>query len=105
MNSHSASNSLESLNEKYKFAAERAIRNIISTDVAEQTYAQILDGLPTEQSLEDSYVWIEGHPVYELKHKEICAGFIEKARHFRDQFNITDLSFEKTVKFRFMLSA
>ncbi|CAM1503228.1 Fc.00g080040.m01.CDS01 [Cosmosporella sp. VM-42] len=85
------------LDDAHKHIFERALLNLLSSDAAERTYAQILDGLPTEQSLDDSYVFMKGHPVYELKHTQICEGFLEKAREFRAQFNISQLRFEKSL--------
>jgi len=76
---------------------ERALVNILSTEAAEFTYAQILDGLPTEQSLNDSFGPMPGHPVHELKHTTLCEGSIEKARSFRDRFTLRDLKLETPV--------
>lgn len=88
---------LDVLDEEHAQVFKRALRNILRTEVAEFTYAQILDGLPTEQSLSDSYVFMEGHPVYELKHEEICEGYLEKAREFRSRFDASSLCVDESV--------
>lgn len=77
--------------------------NVLRTKVAEFTFAQILDGLPTEQSLNDSYFYMEGHPVYELEHKELCEGYFEKAREFRCRFDPSSLLFNQVVRLLFVL--
>ncbi|KAL6361420.1 hypothetical protein LRP88_04888 [Fusarium phalaenopsidis] len=74
----------------------RALGNILSTDNAVHTYAQILDGLPTEQSFLEGYVRLdETHPVFELGHTEMCEGFLDKAREFRDRFDPCELVFKE----------
>ncbi|KAH7245733.1 hypothetical protein BKA59DRAFT_174148 [Fusarium tricinctum] len=76
---------------------DRAVTNVLGTEVALLTYAQILDGLPTEQSLLDSTdvcTRCKDHPVLAMKHNEICPGFVEKAREFRAKFDIAVLEFE-----------
>lgn len=72
--------------------------NILMTAVAEFTYAQILDGLPTEQSLNDPYVYMKGHPAHELEHKELCKGYLDKTREFRSRFNPSSLLFNQAVR-------
>lgn len=76
----------------------RALLNILSTDLAELTYAQIIDGLPTVQSFKESYDYMKGHPVYELDHTDVCPGSLDTAREFRSKLEISDLRFEKRVR-------
>ena len=45
--------SLDLLDNEHKRTFKQALMNILMIDVAEFAYAQILDGLPTEQSLND----------------------------------------------------
>lgn len=91
-------NNLDILDEVHKSTFGQALMNILSTDVAEFTYAQILDGLPTEDSLREGYPWMEGHPVNELEHQQLCAGFIDKAREFRIQFDLSQLNLDDSVR-------
>ncbi|KAK7425893.1 hypothetical protein QQZ08_007607 [Neonectria magnoliae] len=88
---------LDVLDDEHIVTFRRALRRILATPLAEFTYAQILDGLPTEESLEDSYVYMESHPVYKLGHKDLCEGFLEKARSFRTSFDPSNLRFKQSV--------
>ncbi|RSL66083.1 hypothetical protein CEP54_003933 [Fusarium duplospermum] len=88
---------IDALPETHQDTFRRALRNILSTDVAEHTYAQILDGLPTEKSHLEGYVRLESHPVFLLGHKEICEGFLDKAREFRDRFDPSELVFKEDL--------
>jgi hypothetical protein len=64
-----------------------AISNLLSAEIAEQTFAQIIDGLP----LRDVAFSLRGteytrrDPVF--THVELCPGVLEKTRLFRDNFN------------------
>ncbi|ENH67001.1 hypothetical protein FOC1_g10004633 [Fusarium oxysporum f. sp. cubense race 1] len=76
---------LDVLDDEHRKVLDRAVRNVLNTEVAERVYAQIADGLPTEMSLIDSSDHVKDHPVYINRHTEICPGYIEKARVFRNQ--------------------
>ena len=89
--------SLDLLDDERNRTARQAIANVLNTELAEFTYAQILDGLPTQQSLLDSCNWMYDHPVITLKHVDLCDGFLEKARKFRSQFDPSTLEFDKNV--------
>ncbi|KAF7563701.1 hypothetical protein G7046_g391 [Stylonectria norvegica] len=98
--SHSDSRKLESpdaLCQRFSQPFLQALSNILATDVAEFTYAQILDGLPTVQSLTESFSYIRGHPVLEMNHAGLCEGYLEKARDFRSQFDPSHLRFEPSL--------
>jgi hypothetical protein len=92
-----ASSDLDILDDDHRQILDRGIRNILSTEAAELAYAQILDGLPTEDSLWDGFDFVEDHPVQTIEHDEICPGFIEKARESRAQFELGRLNFELKV--------
>jgi hypothetical protein len=89
--------SLDLLDDDHEQTLRRALDNILSTDVSEFAFAQILDGLPTTQSFRDSFFYLSTHPVFELDHSKLCDGFIDKARHFRAQFNPLTLDLEQSV--------
>ena len=73
------SGTLDFLDDVHRRVLEQAVRNILATELAESAYAQILDGLPTEQSLMDSYTFQENdHLVFVINHLEICSGFVER---------------------------
>lgn len=88
---------INSLDVEHRETFHRALANILSTDTAELTYAQLLDGLPTSESFTDSYLWLARHPVYELEHKQLCDGYLEQAKEYRAQFDPANLSFEQSV--------
>ncbi|KAH7121478.1 hypothetical protein EDB81DRAFT_766293 [Dactylonectria macrodidyma] len=88
---------LDVLDGEHLVTFHQALRRILATPHAEFAYAQILDGLPTEASLGDSFLYMESHPVYKLGHKDLCEGFIEKARDFRGGFNPSDLCFKQSL--------
>lgn len=90
---------IDALPDSHRNAFRQALGNILSTDNAVHTYAQILDGLPTEQSFLEGYVRLDTtHPVFELGHAEICEGFLDKAREFRDRFDPCELVFKENVR-------
>ncbi|KAG4253671.1 hypothetical protein FPRO06_10584 [Fusarium proliferatum] len=90
---------LDVLGHEHRNMLERAVRNVLGTEVAELVYAQILDGLPIEKSLRDSSDYVRDHPVHSLQHAEICPGYIDKAREFMKQFDLSQLQLDlKTIK-------
>ena len=88
--------SLDVLDEEREQTFRRALLNVLSTDVAEFTYSQLLDGLPTVDSLSESYPRMRDHPVHELEHVEVCDGYIEKAREMRSNIHFSDLALTYT---------
>ncbi|KAF5694160.1 hypothetical protein FDENT_1465 [Fusarium denticulatum] len=88
---------LNVLGNEHQNMLERAVRNVLSTEVAELVYAQILDGLPTEKSLRDSSDFVKDHPVHSLHHSDICPGYVDKAREFRDQFDLSQLQLDPKI--------
>lgn len=76
---------------------QKLIRNVLGTETAELVYGQILDGLPLRSCIEESFPWIPDHPVNTLSHFELCQGFIDKAREFLTEFDLTKLRFQKEV--------
>jgi hypothetical protein len=82
---------LDALDDEHRKVLNRAVRNVLNTEVAELAYAQILDGLPNEKSLRDSFGYVKDHPVHNIQHTEICPGYVEKARKFRSQFDLSQL--------------
>lgn len=89
---------LDILDNDNRNTLDRAVRNVLGTEPAERAYAQILDGLPTEQSLRDSQDYVKDHPVHSTEHSEICPGYKEKAREFRNGFDLSQLQFESKVR-------
>ena len=76
----------------------RAVSNVLSTDLALFTFAQIIDGLPTADVAWDRrYSHLVGaHPIEE--HADICPGVLDRARQFRADFDPYILSFSPQVR-------
>ncbi|KAK2694997.1 hypothetical protein QWA68_006058 [Fusarium oxysporum] len=53
---------LDVLDDEHRKVLDRAVRNVLNTEVAERVYAQIADGFPTEMSLIDSSDYVKDHP-------------------------------------------
>lgn len=77
----------QALDEPHLLAFARAVTNVLSTELAESTFAQLVDGLPLWD-----VVFGLGHyghdreePVF--KHRELCPGVLEKTRAFRTAFD------------------
>lgn len=92
-----ASSSLGLLDVEHMTVFRNALDKILVTDIAETTFSEIIDGLPTKDSWLEFDVWQEGHPVNALNHAELCAGSREKARRLRAEFDVYILSFPTTV--------
>ncbi|KAK4131656.1 hypothetical protein BT67DRAFT_444454 [Trichocladium antarcticum] len=78
-------------------AFKQALARILLLPVAEFTYSEILDGLPTENSFLKFHLHKEGNPVFELNHTSLCAGVIQKTRRSRDSFDPLSLTFSPTL--------
>lgn len=87
--------SLASLDEEHLAAFKQAITNVLSTHLAEFTYAQIIDGMPTRDTYTREHSHLEGVPA--MDHHDLCPGIIEKTRAFRSEFDILSLKFEPKV--------
>ena len=82
------------LDEEHRRVLIRAINNVLSTEEAILTYAQIIDGLPTADVAWDRRIpGLYGeHPLEE--HEELCPGALDKAREVCPQWTIEMLSFD-----------
>lgn len=87
--------SLKLLDEDHLQSLRRALTNCLATSVAEHTYAQILDGQPTRDVYAIDHHMEDDWPV--VQHEELCAGFLEKAKAFRSDFDMLSLKFEAKV--------
>ncbi len=79
----------------------RAIKNVLSTDLAIFIYAQIIDGFPTADVVEDRRLpGISGdHPIDD--HEDLCYGCVDKACEFYDNWDPTVLKFDVKVTYSF----
>jgi hypothetical protein len=76
----------------------RAIHNILSTNLADITFAQLIDGLPLVDTVWDmrGSLLIKGHPL--IDHDHLCESAMEQVRIFRDTFNPTMLRLDSHVR-------
>lgn len=84
--------SLEHLGAEHLHPFRRALSNILSTPVAESTYAQIIDGMPLSDVYKHNHWYLKNFPVE--NHNVLCADSLEKAIAFRSNFDSTLLQFE-----------
>ncbi|KAI1656698.1 hypothetical protein F4813DRAFT_397277 [Daldinia decipiens] len=84
--------SLENLAPEHLQSFRQALENLLATDVAEFTYALIIDGLPTQKVYSEAHRWnLEGLPI--LSQPQLSEGTIERIRRFRADFEILSLQF------------
>jgi hypothetical protein len=91
---------VEVLDTEHRQAFEQALMRVWGTDVAEKTFAQIIDGLPTYESYAEFHWPQDGHPA--THHTELCSGMLDKARDFRSAFVPKSLSFQLPVRSTFL---
>ncbi|KAL2022630.1 hypothetical protein VTK56DRAFT_4974 [Thermocarpiscus australiensis] len=89
------------LDDTHADAFKQALTRLFQSDVAELTYAEIVDGLPTEASFLEFHFREEGNPVFELQHTALCPGVLEKTRRFRETFDPTSLVFSTQLLLAF----
>lgn len=97
---------MEFLPEAHRDVLVRALHNVLSTDIAEVTYAQILDGVPLAEVANDRYSphFVDlRHPVQ--RHTSLCPGVIEQTKAFRSSFDPGILEFDSRVRARTLLSS
>lgn len=95
MSTHQAT--IEILDGPHQQAVRLAISNILNTEIAETTYAQIVDGLPLIDVVRDVYgdlLW-DDHPI--CAHTELGPASLETTRKFRASFDVGTLQFDSTV--------
>jgi len=80
----------------------RAINNVLATELAISTYAQIIDGLPIADVAWDQRspgLWGD-HPLD--GHEELCPGALDKAREVCPQWDPVMLAFSPKVCWSFL---
>ncbi|KAJ3544308.1 hypothetical protein NM208_g3122 [Fusarium decemcellulare] len=98
--------SIDVLDGAHRDIFTRAITRILDTEIAEITYAQIIDGLPLALVAYDSRGGgpYRGHPIYNV-HKELCSGIVDKTREFRRNFDARILKFDSRLLFAYRSAA
>jgi hypothetical protein len=95
--------SIESLQDRHREIVTGAIANVLSSPIAEITYAQIVDGFPRSDVALDAYNGsiCPGHPLPK-KHTELCPGVLERAQELRDSFDVSILRIDSGVSALFI---
>lgn len=93
------------LDKEHRSVLIRAINNVLSTEEAILTYAQIIDGLPIAHVAWNKRVpGLYGeHPLEE--HEELCPGAMDKAREVCPQRTTEMLSFDPNLVHAFQAAA
>ncbi len=90
---------IEALKTPHREILIRAIANVLSSPIAKQTYAQIVDGLPSSDIAWDHYVtpFCSQHPLLK-EHKELCPGVPEEAQELCSSLDASTLLLPSTVR-------
>lgn len=85
------------LDEAHQAVFHTAVTNVLSTQIAESTFAQIIDGFPLKDVAFGNGG--HGHTIYDpvFKHTTLCPGALEKAIQFRASFNPREMEMEVEV--------
>lgn len=87
--------SIRDLDVDHYTAFTSALTNLLSSQNAVTTYAEIIDGLPTTET------WLaSSHRRHDpiLQHVELCPGSIETAERFRANLRPADLRFNPAAR-------
>lgn len=93
------------LDDSHRFAVTQGIANVLSTEVAEATFAQIQDGLPLAEVVEDVYsdLMLPDHPV--SQNTRLSPHSLEKFHAFRDSLNFLRLAFDSSLLHAFQAAS
>lgn len=93
--------SISILDEPHRNSVALAISRVLSTEIAEATYAQIVHGLPLLEVLKDVYgdLICPDHPIYQTQHTQLKDSALDTARRFRDKFDPNTLQFDVPVSY------
>jgi hypothetical protein len=83
--------------ERHRQILDRAIRNVLSTELAQFTYAQIIDGLPIADVAWDRRLpGIMGEHIIN-DHEILCPGALEKAHEYYKVWDPSSLKLDPEV--------
>lgn len=82
------------LDDPHRGAITQAIANVLSTEIAEITFAQIQDGLPLAEVVDDasSNLLLPDHPIF--KHTELSPKILDEVHAFHEGFDVELLRFD-----------
>jgi hypothetical protein len=85
------------LGPRHRDLLDRAVRNVLATERALETFAQIADGLPLSSVARDSRVSYAYFPAV-ARHTSLCPGATEVAQSFLSEFDLgRTLVFDRAV--------
>ncbi|KAK5662340.1 hypothetical protein OQA88_8249 [Cercophora sp. LCS_1] len=86
---------IDALDAEHSNALRTALSRILSAEVTELAFAELLDGLPATASFREFHGNYQGssHPAFLLNHTELCPGVIERVRSARDKLDLATLNF------------
>lgn len=89
---------IHNLDQAHQDTVTSAIARILDTDIAEITYAQIIDGLPLGEVAFESRGGMphRDHPINHC-HDKLCDGILDSTRGFRSTFYPNILKFDSRV--------
>lgn len=88
---------LSTVDSEHATAFKQGLARLLSTEVAETTYSEILDGLPTIDSFREFHFRQKEHPVDVLDHASRCPGVVKKTQKFREGSDPSQLTISSTV--------
>lgn len=93
--------SITTLETQHRDILVHAITNVLSSPIAEITFAQIVDGLPLSIVARDVYqrCVCPGHPLL-TEHQELCNGVIQQTRSLGAAFDPAALQMDSRVSTR-----
>lgn len=84
--------------ERHRHVLDGAIKNALATELAQFTYAQIMDGLPTgDVCFDRRFPHVFGEHPIDSCHDELCPGALEKAQEYYQQWNSDVLTLDLAV--------
>lgn len=91
--------SIEVLAGPHRDIFTRAVENVLSSEIAQITYAQIADGLPLSSVEMDTYDYgsLSGNHPLHTKHINLCSGALEKAQKLHARFNSNSLQINSSA--------
>ncbi|EXK98260.1 hypothetical protein FOQG_01230 [Fusarium oxysporum f. sp. raphani 54005] len=97
---------IHNLDQAHQDTVTSAIARILDTDIAEITYAQIIDGLPLGEVAFESRGGMphRDHPINHC-HDKLCDGILDSTRGFRSTFDRNILKFDSRLLFAFQAAS
>ncbi|KAF5685797.1 hypothetical protein FCIRC_3286 [Fusarium circinatum] len=97
---------IHTLDQTHQDTVTSAIARFLATDIAEITYAQIIDGLPLGEVAFESRGGMphQDHPINHC-HDKLCAGILDKTRQFLKAFSPKLLQFDSRLLFAYQAAS